>query len=77
MKQKTAAQRYRDGTLTEDGIDVLVERWHSGDEGSNIELHEYIGFTQEEYADWVMQRLPGPNHEAKKRVVARGRKTRR
>ncbi len=74
-KQKTAAQKYKEGTLTEDGIDAMVERWHS--EESGMELYEYIGFTRKEYSDWVMRRLPGPTRETKKRVVARSRKTRR
>lgn len=77
MKQKTAAQRYKEGTLTEDDIDAMVEKWHKGEEGNSIGLHEYIGFTRDEYAAWVMRRLPGPSHETKKRVVARSRKTRR
>ncbi len=75
--KKTAAQRYKSGELTEDDIDLMVEKWHKGEECNSISLHEYIGFTQDEYAAWVMRRLPGPNSEAKKRVVARSRKARR
>lgn len=77
MKQKTAAQRYKDGSLTEDDIDAMIKKWHNGEEGNSIDLHEYIGFTQDEYTAWVMRRLPGPKSEAKKRIVARGRKTSR
>lgn len=32
-------------------IDDAVDAWHEG--GSNVELHEFLGFTWEEYGRWV------------------------
>lgn len=34
-------------------IDDWVKRWHTGAGGQNLELREYLGFTQELYASWV------------------------
>lgn len=36
-----------------DDIDDYVERWSDGEEGQNIELHEYLGMSWEEYSIWV------------------------
>ncbi|CAM0107375.1 hypothetical protein MYOV065v1_p0016 [Vibrio phage PS15B.2] len=38
--------------LTNDEIDDLIERWNE-DKETTLELHEYLGMTWEEYADWV------------------------
>lgn len=32
-------------------IDDWVERWHGSDTG--MELHEFLGMTREEYANWA------------------------
>jgi len=37
--------------VTEENIHDLIDEWHNGD--SNQELHEFLGFTFEEYARWV------------------------
>jgi len=37
--------------VTEENIHDLIDEWHEGD--SNQELHEFLGFTFEEYARWV------------------------
>jgi hypothetical protein len=34
-------------------IDAWVERWHS--EPMDLELHEFLGLTLEEYARWVKE----------------------
>lgn len=44
-----AGQRYFD---TEDELDDAVAAWHDGD-GDGLELHEYLGWTWEEYGAWV------------------------
>ena len=36
----------------DEAIDDCVDEWHNG-AGENLELHEYLGFTWEEYAIWV------------------------
>ncbi len=41
------------GEVLEDEIDDFVEQWHENDE-LNIELHEYLGMTWEEYSIWAM-----------------------
>ncbi len=33
-------------------IDDLVERWHSDMEDTRL-LHEYLGMSREEYAEWM------------------------
>lgn len=38
-------------TVTEENIHDLIDEWHDGD--SSQELHEFLGFTFEEYARWV------------------------
>jgi hypothetical protein len=59
--------------VTDDEIDDLVERWHQG-AGGRQELHEFLGMTWDEYAeftragtvpDWLRslhrkQNRPGP-----------------
>ena len=35
-----------------DCIDLYIEVWHEGN--SNKELHEFLGFTKEEYAMWLI-----------------------
>lgn len=39
-------------TRTDDEIDAAIERWHSG-HGMGQQLHEYLGWTWEEYGHWV------------------------
>ena len=38
-------------------IDDWIDRWHHGDGKEGETLHEFLGFTWEEYAEWV--RDPG------------------
>jgi hypothetical protein len=40
-----------EGLDLEDVIDDAIEAWHSSD--STLELHEYLGFTWDEYGEWV------------------------
>lgn len=36
------------------GVDAIVERWHGGaSRGDGMHLHEYLGWTWEEYRGWV------------------------
>lgn len=37
--------------VTEENINDLIGKWHESD--SELELHEYVGFTWEQYARWV------------------------
>ena len=39
------------GEAVADEIDDFVDRWHDGD--ATIPLHEFLGFTWDEYALWV------------------------
>lgn len=36
---------------TEENIHDLIDEWHQSD--SNVELHQHLGMTFEEYAYWV------------------------
>jgi len=33
-------------------IDNRIDQWHKSD--SKLELHEYLGMTQDEYVSWVI-----------------------
>ncbi|MHA7809286.1 MAG: hypothetical protein ACX933_05720 [Marinobacter adhaerens] len=41
-----------DGDVLEDEIDDFVDRWHE-DEDTDLELHEYLGMTWDEYSVWA------------------------
>jgi hypothetical protein len=41
----------REGKVAPDDIDDFVDRWHEAQEGQ--ELHDYLGMTMQEYAQWV------------------------
>lgn len=34
-------------------IDEWVDRWHHGDGAEGQELWDFLGFTREEYGEWV------------------------
>jgi hypothetical protein len=38
--------------MTDEEIDNLIDRWHNG-EGGDIDLHEFLGMTYEEYQEFV------------------------
>ncbi|WP_068059187.1 hypothetical protein [Nocardia xishanensis] len=38
--------------MTDDEIDDRVDAWHNG-AGGGMPLHEYLGMTWSEYAEWV------------------------
>lgn len=38
--------------MTDEQLNDLVDRWHAG-EGSDRPLHEFLGWTKEEYMVWV------------------------
>jgi hypothetical protein len=40
-------------------MEDLVEHWHNG-EGDGQPLHEFLGMTWEQYADWVEHPPPEP-----------------
>lgn len=47
---------YRAGQVSADDIHEYVARWHAGGFGSpesQVDLHEYLGFTWEQYGRWV------------------------
>lgn len=37
--------------ITEENIDDYLEKWHNS--SSDLEVHEYLGLTIEQYARWV------------------------
>lgn len=39
------------GKLSLDDIDDFIDIWHNSD--TNINLHEFLGMTVEEYSNWV------------------------
>ncbi|KPW43560.1 hypothetical protein ALO95_02880 [Pseudomonas syringae pv. antirrhini] len=42
-----------EGSVLEEEIDQFVEDWHEGREGADVELHEYLGMSWEEYQIWA------------------------
>ncbi len=43
-----------EGDVLEDEIDEFVDGWHD-DENLNIELHDYLGMSWEEYSVWAVR----------------------
>lgn len=41
------------GEAFTDEIENYEEAWHNGREGKDMNLHEYLGMTWEEYSIWV------------------------
>lgn len=41
-------------SYTEAELDEAIERWHAGD-GARLELHEYLGWTWEQYINWIQR----------------------
>lgn len=41
------------GSVLEEEIEQFVEDWHEGREGADMELHEYLGMSWDEYQMWV------------------------
>lgn len=54
--------RYQRGQVGPDDIDDFVDRWHDNDEpwARDLELHEYLGMTHEEYQVWLCDPLSLP-----------------
>lgn len=48
----TFVELYLKGTVTDEDINDYIHKWHLGDDIS-LELHEYLGMTWDEYAQWV------------------------
>jgi hypothetical protein len=38
--------------LTDQEIDGMIAEWHDG-AGQGLDLHEYLGWTREQYKTWV------------------------
>jgi hypothetical protein len=46
--------------MTPDEIDNAVDAWHEGG-GHGVQLHEYLGWTWEQYGHWAETGTP-PDH---------------
>lgn len=42
-----------EGNVLEEEIERFVEDWHEGRDGADMELHEYLGMSWEEYQLWA------------------------
>ena len=53
---------YSRGEVSADDIDDFVDRWHDAQEpwAQDLELHEYLGMTHEEYEVWLCDPLALP-----------------
>jgi hypothetical protein len=54
---------YNRGEVCPDDIDDFVDRWHDNAEpwARDLELHEYLGMTHEEYQVWLSDPLSLPS----------------
>ena len=52
-------------------IDDWIERWHEGD--SDLQLHQFLGMTWEEYGNWVLAPSCLEGIIATRRIVEQGR----
>jgi len=59
------------GTQGPDDVDDWIDRWHDGD--SKVELHEYLGMTWEEYANFGLAHDALPHIVEIRRLVEKGR----
>lgn len=47
--------------MTDEEVDDAIDAWHDG-AGPGQSLHEYLGWTWEQYAHWVQtNEIPTPN----------------
>jgi hypothetical protein len=44
--------------MTEKQVDDLIDLWHKGGGGTGKELFEFLGWTREEYFEWVNTNAP-------------------
>jgi len=51
MKTTTFIEQCLAGEATVADIDDAIDHWHDGD--SQLELHEFLGMTLDEYAKWI------------------------
>jgi hypothetical protein len=50
----TFYEKYKTGQINIDAIDDYTNEWHSDE--SNLKIHEFLGLTREQYANWVRYR---------------------
>ena len=43
------------GDASLDEIDDYIDEWHDSDSDINLELHEFLGMTWEEYSLWAVK----------------------
>jgi DNA-directed RNA polymerase specialized sigma subunit len=53
-------EQLKNGMVTVEAIDDFVDAWHESD--SDLEIYEYLGMTEEEYGEWVMNGDQVLNH---------------
>ena len=51
MSKETFMDSVISGKVSMSAIDDYVDNWHDGN--SNLELHEFLGLTHDEYTQWV------------------------
>lgn len=50
-KENLTIEKLTREKLTNENIDDFIEKWHESSE--EIELHDFLGWTKEQYAHWV------------------------
>src|SRR5271157_1134939 len=53
VRKEPFSMLYVHGNASVDDIDDFIDVWHQG--GTGVPLHEFLGLSQEEYAQWVEQ----------------------
>ena len=52
---KSFVEQCINGNASLDEIDDYIDAWHDSDSDTEIELHEYLGMTWEEYSSWAVK----------------------
>jgi hypothetical protein len=53
VQSRIGNQRSSSPAKSSSEVDKRVDEWHDGKAGKNVELYEYLGWTQEQYRKWV------------------------
>lgn len=53
MTEINFVQAIRDGIANPEDVDDWVHDWHSNVRGLNMDLHEFLGMTVQQYYDFV------------------------
>jgi hypothetical protein len=65
MSEKRSPHR-AESVSREERVDDAVDRWHRAPGELDVPLHEYLGWTWDEYAEWVASSVLPPERKGAK-----------